>query len=172
MTFSGNKVTLPTLPTLVIACRPWTFQLHPYQSLARKMKTYLELKEQVVDPPHPSPTYPERPDTPSPQIAQASRSKVVKGSKRTSKNHQTDKRQLMARLIKKSLVLPQVSVTLIPSTAVTTTTTTPPMISNLLSATTPWSSTFPASKTNLSPDHDQFLLTEKKTPCQFQQKRE
>ena len=72
--------------TQVISYRPWTSQLHPYQSLARKMKTYLELKKkQVAGPPHPSTTYPKRPNTSLPQKAQAFRNEVVKGSKRRSK---------------------------------------------------------------------------------------
>ena len=68
--------------TQVISCRPWTSQLCPYKSLARKMKTYLELKDQVADPLHTNPIYPKRPDTPSPQKVQASRNKISKISKR------------------------------------------------------------------------------------------
>ena len=38
--------------TQVISCKPWSPKQHPYPLLAKKMKTYLELKGQNVD--HPS----------------------------------------------------------------------------------------------------------------------
>ena len=38
--------------TQIISCKPWSPQQHPYPSLAKKMKTYLELKGQNMD--HPS----------------------------------------------------------------------------------------------------------------------
>ena len=121
--------------TQVISCRPWTSRLCPYQSLARKMKAYFELKDQVFDLPCPSPTYPKRPNMPPPQRAQASRNKVTKESKKRSRNHQANKRQYKARLIEKPLVLPWVSVT----------TATPPALSNPESTPTPWPSTASAN---------------------------
>ena len=105
------------------------------------MKTYLELKDQVVDPPHPSPTYPERPNTPSPHKAQASKSNIMRETKKRSKINQTNKRQYKVMVYEKPLVLPRISATLIPTTASAT----PPMMSNPRRATTPWPSTFPAS---------------------------
>ena len=33
----------------VISCKPWNPKLHPYPSLAKKMRTYLELEGQNVD---------------------------------------------------------------------------------------------------------------------------
>ena len=54
----------------LISCRPWTSRYCPYPSLIKKMKTYLELKDQVADPPQPSPAFPERPNMPSPQKTQ------------------------------------------------------------------------------------------------------
>ena len=69
----------------------------------------------------------------------------MKCSKKRSKNHQADKRQIKVRFIENPLVLAWVSVTLIPTTVVTTTTTILPTMSNPLRATTPWPSTFPAS---------------------------
>ena len=77
------------------------------------MKTYLELKVQVANSPCPSPTYQERPDTPSPH--------KVQESKKGSKNHQANKRQYKERLIEKPFVLSRALATLIPTTAVTTT---------------------------------------------------
>ena len=82
-----------------ISCRPWTSQLCPYQSLARKMKTHFELKDQVGDPPHPKPTYPKWTDTPSPKKAQASRNRMSKESKKRSRNHQANRRQYKVILI-------------------------------------------------------------------------
>ena len=82
---------------------------------------------------------------PSPQRHKPPEVKSQEGSKMRSKNHQADKRQFKVRLLEKPLVLPQVSVTLIPTTVVTTLTTTPTMISNPSNATTPWPSNFSAS---------------------------
>ena len=33
--------------TQVISCNPWSTRLYPYQSLVRKMKTYLELEDKL-----------------------------------------------------------------------------------------------------------------------------
>ena len=112
--------------TQIISCRPSTSWLCPYQSLARKIKTYLELKDQVADPPCTNPSYPERPDTSSPQKVQASRNKITKESKKRNRDHQANRRQYKVRLIENPLVLPRALETLIPTTAVTTTTATPP----------------------------------------------
>ena len=100
------------------------------------MKTYLELKDQVANPPHPNLTYPKRPNTPSPQKVQTSRNKITKESKKRSRDHQTNRRQYKVRLIEKPLVLPRVSVTLIPTTTVNATTATTPTMSNPASAIT------------------------------------
>ena len=123
----------------VISCRPWTSLLYPYQSLARKM-TYLELKDQVFNPPHPNPTYPERPNIPLPQIVQASRSRMTKESKKRSGNHQANRRQYKVRWMEKPLVISRALATLIPAAAVTTTTATPPTMSNSMSGIATWSS--------------------------------
>ena len=133
-TMKGNHTFKRDHATQVISCRPWTSQCHPYQSLARKMKTYLELKDQVADLHHPNPTYPKRPEMPSPQKAQASRNRMTKESKQRSRNHQANRRQNKVRLIEKPLVLSRALVTLIPTTTVTTTTTTPPANSSPMSA--------------------------------------
>ena len=99
------------------------------------MKTYLELKDQVADPPHPNPTYPERPDTPSPQNVQASMNRMTKQSRKRSRNHQANRRQYKVRLVEIPLVLSRALATLIPTTAVTTTTATPTTMSNSIMAT-------------------------------------
>ena len=124
--------------TQVIWCRPWSSWLHPYQSLARKIRTCLELKDQVADPPHPNPTYPDRHNTPSPQKAQASRNWMTKELKKGSRNQQTDRRQYKVRLIEKLPVTTRASTSLIPITTVTTTTTIQPTMSNPMSVTTAW----------------------------------
>ena len=106
---------------------------------------YLELKDQVPNPPC---TSPKRPNTPSSQKTQPSRIKIAKGSKKTGRDHQSTRRQYKVRLIKKPLVLPKTSATLVPTTAVTTATTTPSTISIPVGAITPWPSTSSPS-TNL-----------------------
>ena len=113
---------------------------HPYPSLTKMMKTYLELKDLVAKPPCPSPTYPERPDRPSLQRAKISKSDTSKETKKRNKTQQTN-RQFKVRVVEKPLILPRVSATLIPTTAATT----PPTMSNPTRATTPWPSTFLAS---------------------------
>ena len=127
--------------TQAISCRPWSAQLCPYQSLARKMRAYLELKDQAADPPHPNLTYPDRPNIPSPQKLQASRNRMAKESKKRSRSQQVGRRQYKVRLIEKPLVLSRASITSIPTTTVTTTTATPPTMSDPMIATTTWPST-------------------------------
>ena len=83
----------------IILCRPWKSQLHPYSSLARKMRTYLEVKENTTNPLHPNVTYPDRPITPLPPKLQASRKRMVRESKKRNKNHQVGKRQYKVRRI-------------------------------------------------------------------------
>ena len=124
--------------TQVISCRPCSSRLCPYQSLARKMRTYLELKDQVANPPHPNPTYPDRPNTPSPQKLKASRNRMAKESKKRSRNKQAGRRQYKVRLIEKPLVLSRDSTNLIPIAAVTTTTATLPTMCDQTIATTMW----------------------------------
>ena len=80
-TMKGIYMSKRNHSTQIISCKPWPSQLCPCQSLARKMKTYFELKDQVPDPPHPDTSYTERPKTQSPQKVQASRNKITKESK-------------------------------------------------------------------------------------------
>ena len=56
--------------TQVISCKPWTPNHHPYPSLTKKMRTYLELKDQEADSAHPNPNYPEKSKMPLPQKEQ------------------------------------------------------------------------------------------------------
>ena len=53
----------------------------PYPSLTRKMRTYLELKDQAADSPYPSPNYPERPKMPSLQKEQNDKEETKKRAK-------------------------------------------------------------------------------------------
>ena len=69
--------------------QPWTSRYHPYPSLINKMKTSLELKDQVANPPQPSPTYPERQNMMLPQKVQTSKGDNSKEMKKRSKTHQT-----------------------------------------------------------------------------------
>ena len=101
----------------VISCRSWSSQLHPYQSLARKMRTYLELKDQEADPPHPNLTYLDRPNTSSPQKLQSYRNRMAKESKKRNRSQQAGSRQYKLMLIEKPLVLSRalaVSVVILP----------------------------------------------------------
>ena len=41
--------------TQVISCNPWSTRLHPYPSLIRKMKTYVELEGKLGAHPQPQP---------------------------------------------------------------------------------------------------------------------
>ena len=84
-TMKGIHTFKTDCSTQLISCRPWTFIYCPYPSLTKKMKTYLKLKDQVADPSHPSPAYPERPNTPSPQKALASRSNTMEKQRREVK---------------------------------------------------------------------------------------
>ena len=69
-TMKGIHTFKKDYATQVISCRPWSSRLNPYQSLARKMRAYLELKDQVADPLCPNPTYPLQPQyTITPEIA-------------------------------------------------------------------------------------------------------
>ena len=54
-TFKGDQTTP------VISCRPWSSQLHPFPSLAKKMKTYLQERRNITNPFHSTCTYPDRP---------------------------------------------------------------------------------------------------------------
>ena len=96
-TMTGIQIFKRDHATQLISCRPWTSLLCPYQSLARKMKTYLVLKDQGADPSHPNPIYPKRPNTPSPQKVQTSRNKMTHESKKRSGNHQANRRQYKVR---------------------------------------------------------------------------
>ena len=128
--------------TWIISCRPWSSQLCPYQSLARKMRTYVEVKENTTNPLHPNPTYPDRPNTPLPQKLQASKKRMARESKKRDKNHQVGRRQYKVRIIEKPLLLSKALATSAPRTAVTTTTTaTLPTMSNQVIASTTWPST-------------------------------
>ena len=104
------------------------------------MKTYLELKDQVADPPHPNPTYPERSNTLSPQKALTSKGDTSKETKKKNKTQQTKKRQYKVRVVERPLILPRVLATLIPTTAATT----QPTMSNPTRDITQWPSSFPA----------------------------
>ena len=88
------------------------------------MRTYLELKDHVADPPHSYPTYSNRPNTPTPQKLQASRTGMVREPKKRNKNHQVGRRQYKVRIIGKPLLLSRISATSAPRTTVITTTTT------------------------------------------------
>ena len=129
--------------TQVISCRPWTSLLH--KSLVRNMKIYLDLKDQVSNPPHTSPNYPERPNTQQLQKTQPARIKITRGSKKRSRDHQYNGRQYKVKLIEKNIVLPRALVILMLTTVVSTVTNTPPTISNPMIAITPWPSTSSAS---------------------------
>ena len=125
----------------LISCRLWTSRYGPYPSLTKEMKTYLELKDQVADPPHPCPTYHERSDMPSLQKAQTSKDDTSKEKKKRTKSQQTDKRQYKVRVVEMPIIVPRVSATLIPTTAAAT----PSTMFNPRWATTPWPSSIPAS---------------------------
>ena len=85
--------------TQIISCRPWSPQLLPYSSLARKMRTYLDMRENTTNALCPNLTYPDRPNTPLPQKPQASRKRMVRESKKRNKNHQASRRQYKVRRI-------------------------------------------------------------------------
>ena len=84
------------------------------------MRAYLELKDQVADPPHPNPTYPDRPNAPYPMILQAFRNRMAKESKKRSRSQQAGRRKYKVRLIEKPLVLSRALTTLIPITTIYT----------------------------------------------------
>ena len=51
--------------TQVISCNPWGTRLHPYPSLIRRMKTYLELEGKLGPKPKPQPQLQPYTSTPS-----------------------------------------------------------------------------------------------------------
>ena len=114
----------------MISCRPWSSRLHPYPLLVRMMKTYLELKDQVVNSPCSNPTYPDRPDIPSTQKSQDHRRVTTKELKKRSRNHQTGRRQYTVRLIKRPLLMSNMAMPLRPEAALTTVTATLPSMTN------------------------------------------
>ena len=125
--------------TQIILCRPWSSQLHPYPSLPRKMRTYLEMKENTTNPLHPNPTCPDRPNTPLFQKPHVSRKRMVGEPKKRNKNHQIGRRQYKVRIIEKCLLLSRASATSATRTPFTTTTTAnPPTMSNPVIATATW----------------------------------
>ena len=126
----------------------------------------MELKEQVSNPPNTSPPYPKRSDTPSPQKHQPSKTKITKGSKKRSRDDQSNGRQYKVRIIEKPLVFPRASVTLVPTAAVTTATTTPPTISNLVIAITHDPPLYLHQQIYLSTDLDQSPTMKEILPCQ------
>ena len=77
-TMQGTHTFKSDHTTQVISCGSWSSRLHLYPSLAKKMQPYLELKDQVVNPPNLNLTYPATPDTPVPQKPQAHRRRTTK----------------------------------------------------------------------------------------------
>ena len=114
----------------------WSSRLCPYPSWVKKMKTYMELKDQVVNLPCSNPTYPDRPNTHSPQKSQAHSRVKTKELKRKRRNHQTGRMQYKVRLIERPLLLSNIAMPLRAEAAVTTVTTTPPAITNLMTTST------------------------------------
>ena len=120
----------------MISCRPWSSRIHPYPLLARKMKTYLELKDKLVVPPCSNPMYTDRPNSPSPQRSQAPRVMPTKEPKKRSRNHQKGRRQYKVRLIEKPLLLYSMATPQYQRLWSTTVTATPPTMANLRNSST------------------------------------
>ena len=100
------------------------------------MRTYVELKDQVADSPHPSPNYPERPKMPSLQKEQKDKEATKKRA-----NSKQGKKQYNVQIVEKPCMLPVMSASPIPAS----TSTTMPITTNPTGASTPWPSTVPAS---------------------------
>ena len=77
--------------TQLISYRPWTSRYHPYPSLTKKMKTYLEADRPGGQPSSPQPHLPLKgPDMPSLPKAQTSKKDTSKETKKRNKlNKQT-----------------------------------------------------------------------------------
>ena len=122
--------------TQLISYKPWTQNHHPYPSPTRKMRTYLELKEQMADSLHTSPNYPEKPKMPSPQKEQNNKEEIKKRVK-----SKEGKKQYKVQIAEKSCMLPPMSAAPLP----TNTSTTTPMTTKPTRSSTQWPSTIPAS---------------------------
>ena len=122
--------------TQIISCKPWTPNHCPYSSLTKKMRTYLELKDQAADSPYPSPNYPERTKMPSSHKEQNNK----KETKKRAKSKQ-GKKQYNVWIGEKPHVLPAMSAAPIP----TSTSTTTPRTTNPIRVSTLWPSTVLAS---------------------------
>ena len=122
--------------TKIISCKPWTQNHFPYPSLTRKLRTYLELKDQAADSPHPRPYYPERPKTPSPQKGQNDKEETKKRAK-----SKQGRKQYNVQIVERPHMLPAMSAAPIPASTSTTT----PTTTNPAWASNPWPSTDPAS---------------------------
>ena len=85
--------------TQITSCRPWSSQLHPYSSLEKNMKAYLEQRRNDTNPFHPTSTYPDRPTTLPPAKLQVPKKGKVRDAKKRSKNHQAGRRQYKVRRI-------------------------------------------------------------------------
>ena len=115
--------------TQIISCKPCTPNHHHYPSLTRKMRIYLELKDQAADSPYPSLNYPARPKMPSPQKEQNDKKETNKRAK-----SKQGKKQCKVHIVEKLFMLPAMPAAPIPaSTSITM-----PMTTNPTRASTPW----------------------------------
>ena len=117
--------------TQIISCKPWRPNHHPYPSLARKIRTYLELKDQVADSPCPSPNYPERHKMPVLQEAQNDKEETKKRAKSSQ-----GRKQFKVQIVGKPHMLPAMAAAPTP----TSTSTNIPTVTNQTRASTLWPS--------------------------------
>ena len=88
--------------TQIITCKLWSPKLHPYQSLAWRMQTYLELKDPEVGHPCLRPNQPDKSNAPSIQKAPVPKRPANK-KKRRNRSKQANRKQFKGRLIEKPL---------------------------------------------------------------------
>ena len=141
----GMEVTVRTMKgihpfkrdcsTQIISCKPRTPNHHPYPTLGKKMRTYLELKDQVADSPCPNPNYPERPKMPVSQKAQNDKEETKKRAKSS-----LGKKQFKVHIVEK----PSMLLVMMAAPTPASTTTTIPTVTNPTRVSTPCPSTVPA----------------------------
>ena len=86
--------------TQVISCKPWNTRIHPYPSLIKKMKMYLELEGNLGPKPKPQPQLHPHTSTPSHDRNSSTRKTLVpKKAEKRRRNRAPVKRRYKVRVI-------------------------------------------------------------------------
>ena len=89
--------------TQVIMCNPWSTRIHPYLSLIRKMKTYLELEGKLGPKPKPQPQLQPCTSTPSHNSSLTRKTLMPKKAEKKRRARTLVKRRYKVRVIAQPL---------------------------------------------------------------------